>query len=154
MATTKSGDMRHDKTNPNIRRYMFLYPKHEPSLFAITSDHIRIQRSKVRNDKGQNKYIVTLPGGGQYVKEFVWLPRFFEWFEREVAPFKLSKFNGEGAFSKTSPGEKDRMILLRREGLTYAKIALELKRSETTVANFCRAWERENGVKLKKKRAA
>ena len=139
----------------NIGRALYLEPPLEPALFAKTSDGIRIQRTRVRNDKGQNKYTVTLPNGTQYVKEFKFLEQFFGWFEDEVAPFRLVKAGQvrQGRFKKMTQEEKDRLVVLRRAGHTYGQIAAKTGRGLTTLSNYLRQWEKENGEKLNKRAA-
>jgi len=134
------------------RRNLYLIdPLPNSELFAKTSDKVMINRSLIRNESGKNRYTVTLANGERIVNEFVWLPRFFDWLEELIGPFVINPHRMiESRVGHLSDEEKAKIIALREMGLTYKRIALETERSQSTISQFCRAWEKENGVKLKR----
>ena len=139
-------------------RYMYILPPdNADKLFARTSDHIRIKRSKARNDKGQNRYTVIIPkqADQEFITvEFKFMERFFQWFENEIGSFRIvHKRRAKVDTGNLSDALKCRILDLRRDGLTYKRISTLTNRSESTIAQLCRKWEKENGEKLNKRAA-
>ena len=137
------------------KRYVYLAnPLPGSLLVARTSDALRIYRSKERDERGRFSYAAKNDHGVVVAYGFKSFELLLQYLEQKGGKILVSPHTfDESRYSNLTEGERERILELRRSGLTYRDICVETGRSERTVSKTCRDWERETGEKLKKRAA-